>query len=218
MSLARCRAARCRPTARTSLRKCCASGAASGLPPAMAKSLTLLTATAGFARQNARQRSAEGDGAKCGAACGCGQLRLCSVRLSQPSSVALHAGRAGFHVILRIEVRARRVGRSGGVHDREMPLVPQRLERRHAGCSPKKPSRSITVARNVDARPHRVVRRLAVRDDDVEAVGRAALEDYDQPLVAIPGSAAPKAARVRKPGTAAVPTTAIAPLRRKCDV
>src|SRR5215469_18484463 len=35
---------------------------------------------------------------------------------------------------------------------------------------------------NVDAWPHRVVSRLAVRDHNVEPVGRAALKDDDQAL------------------------------------
>ena len=43
---------------------------------------------------------------------------------------ALHAGRAGLHVVLRVEVRARRVGRAAGVHDGQPARVPQRLERR----------------------------------------------------------------------------------------
>src|SRR5215467_771473 len=36
------------------------------------------------------------------------------------------------------------------------------------------------LARNIDARPHGVILFLAVRDDDVESVGCAALEDDDQ--------------------------------------
>ena len=56
--------------------------------------------------------------------------------------------------------------------------------------------------------------RLAVRHDDVQSVRRAALEDHDQALGALPGSTAPKAARVRKLGIAVVPTTARALLRR----
>src|SRR5579863_10123733 len=36
------------------------------------------------------------------------------------------------------------------------------------------------LARNIDARPHRVILRLAVRDHDVQTIGRAALEDDDQ--------------------------------------
>src|SRR5215471_2798430 len=36
------------------------------------------------------------------------------------------------------------------------------------------------LARNVDAGAHRVVLRFAMRDDHVETVGRAALEDHDE--------------------------------------
>jgi len=42
----------------------------------------------------------------------------------------LDARRRGLHVVLRVEVRARVVGRADGVNDREPLLVPQRLERR----------------------------------------------------------------------------------------
>src|SRR5262249_59316572 len=38
------------------------------------------------------------------------------------------------------------------------------------------------LARNIDARPHRVILFLAVRDDDVESVGCAALKDNHQAL------------------------------------
>ena len=47
-----------------------------------------------------------------------------------------HAGRAGFHVVLRIEVRARGVGRAGGVNDRQVALLPQRLEGRERWVQP----------------------------------------------------------------------------------
>ena len=43
-----------------------------------------------------------------------------SARFSHPSSVALQARRAGFHIILRIEMRARGIGRADGMHDGEM--------------------------------------------------------------------------------------------------
>ena len=39
-------------------------------------------------------------------------------------------GVRGLHVVLRVEVRARAVGRAGGVDDGELLRVPQRLERR----------------------------------------------------------------------------------------
>ena len=50
------------------------------------------------------------------------------------------------------------------------------------------PEESIEIkhrfARNVDARPHGVILRFAIRHHDVQAVGCAALEDHDQALIA----------------------------------
>ena len=43
---------------------------------------------------------------------------------------ALHAGCAAFHVVLRVEVRTRRIVRAAGVDDGEGSLLPQRRERR----------------------------------------------------------------------------------------
>ena len=53
-----------------------------------------------------------------------------------------------------------------------------------------------------------------MRHHNIQTVGRAALEDYDQAFGARARLAAPMAARARKLGTAAVPTTASALLRR----
>ena len=39
------------------------------------------------------------------------------------------------------------------------------------------------LTRNIDAGPHRVIRALGVRHNDVQAIGGAALEDNHQPLV-----------------------------------
>ena len=84
-----------------------------------------------------------------------------------------------------------------------------------AGCSPKKAIQiDHRVTRNIDRWPHGVVSLLAVRDHDIQTVGRASLKDDHQPLVAGTGLDGREAARVRKVGTAAVPTTASAPLRR----
>src|SRR5882762_7955758 len=93
-----------------------------------------------------------------------------------------------------------------------MLLFPERLKSRHRRMQSEK---AVEVEHgflgDVDGWPHGVISGLAVGHNDVEAVGCAALEDYYQ----TPGSAAPKAARVRKLGSAVVPTTASAPLRRK---
>ena len=67
------------------------------------------------------------------------------------------------------------------------------------------------LARNVDAGPHRVIGTLGVGHDDVEAVGRAALEDHDQALVGGGGIGGAQGGAGQKVGMAAVPTTAIAP-------
>src|SRR5580765_3928327 len=62
-----------------------------------------------------------------------------------------------------------------------MTLLPQRLK----GCERRvQAEKAIEIEDrfpgNVDAGPHGVVLRLAVRDDDVESVGRTALEDHHQ--------------------------------------
>ena len=41
-------------------------------------------------------------------------------------------GVADLHVVLRVEVRARAVGRAARVHDGQRAVVPERLQRRHA--------------------------------------------------------------------------------------
>ena len=112
---------------------------------------------------------------------------------------ALHARRAALHVVLRVEVRARRIVRSAGVDDGQRALLPQRQERRQARVQAEEAveieRRAIASAARLgdrDRRPRRVVVALAERDDDVEAVGGAALEDRDQHL-------APAGARGRGP-------------------
>ena len=72
------------------------------------------------------------------------------------------------------------------------------------------------IAWDVDRRPHRIISLLTMRHHDIEAVGRAPLEDDYKTFFFGPGSiCAENAARVKKVGIAAVPTTARAPLRRK---
>ena len=53
----------------------------------------------------------------------------CRCRFIQPSSVDLHAGRAALHEVLRVEVRARRVGAADRVDRGEGAVLPQRQER-----------------------------------------------------------------------------------------
>src|SRR5258707_7695401 len=70
------------------------------------------------------------------------------------------------------------------MNDCQMLFFPQRPERSHRRVEAKK---AIEVenglARNVDARPHGIVRALGVWDDDVEAGGGASLENHDEAFV-----------------------------------
>ena len=78
------------------------------------------------AGKHARQRWSHGDGAE-------GRIRR---RLGQAAQSAIQpavfsgfdAGRAGLHEILRVEMGAGGIGRSGSVHNRQMTLLPKRLE------------------------------------------------------------------------------------------
>ena len=96
-----------------------------------------------------------------------------------------------------------------------MPRSHSGLSGASDGCSPKNPSRSTAPARRRPCvgrgiamlRAQRVVRRLAVRDDDVQRVGGAALEEADErapralpPTDAPRSSSAPNAVRRRKLG------------------
>ncbi len=111
---------------------------------------------------------------------------------------ALDPWRGRLHVILRVEVRARAVGRPARLHDRKRAIVPERLQRRHAGMKTEEPV-------EIDGRPlgtagprHRnrgtdtVVLGFAVGHDHVQSVDRAALKDGDQQL-------APRAGRFDRP-------------------
>ena len=53
----------------------------------------------------------------------CSFAPAASARFSQPSAGGFETRSAGFHIILRIEMRARRIGRAGGVHDGEVAGV-----------------------------------------------------------------------------------------------
>src|SRR6202158_278302 len=80
-------------------------------------------------------------------------------------------------------MRARWIGRSGGVHDGEMLLFPERLKSGHRRMQSEE---AVEIEhgffRNVDGRPHGVVAGLAMGHNDVEAVGCTALEDHYQTL------------------------------------
>ena len=101
---------------------------------------------------------------------------------------ALHAGRRRLHVVLRVEMRPRAVGRSARVHDGEIARAKQRRERRQPRVEAEEAVEvdgRVAAAgrpRNRDRRPRLVVIGLAVRHDDAQAVDGSALEDGDEPL------------------------------------
>src|SRR5207248_1986382 len=108
-------------------------------------------------------------------------------RAIQPTVVScFQTGRTRFHVVLSVEVRAGWIRRPYGFHNRELLFVPERFERTQGGMETEM---TLEIDRrflgsirswNSDRRAKRIVRRLAVRNDDVQAVHRTALEDYDQ--------------------------------------
>src|SRR5690349_23790028 len=93
----------------------------------------------------------------------------------------LHARRPGFHVVLGIEMAARRIRRADGVDDGEALRIPEWLE-----CCQARVQAEMSVevhdvtGRHGDARPLTVVERIAVRYDHVEAVHGAALKKTNQ--------------------------------------
>jgi hypothetical protein len=70
------------------------------------------------------------------------------------------------------------------VNDREMALIEERLER---GKRRVQAEESIEIENLIlgdgDAGAHRVIVLLAIGDDNIEAVGGAALEDYDEAAI-----------------------------------
>jgi hypothetical protein len=150
----RCRAVGYRRSDRTWLRRQWRRATAWDFFRLPRKSLMLFMATVGSsAAQNARHRGSERNRAK-GRSLrrhprhGAGQI---VERTVEPSVFSgFHAGSAGLHKILRIEVRTRGVGRSGGMNDGEMLLLPERLKRRERGMQAEKwPSRSSTDLRGM---------------------------------------------------------------------
>ena len=80
-------------------------------------------------------------------------------------------------------MRPRRIRRSRSVHDRQVFLIPQRLERRHRRMQPKEPVQiDHRVLRNPDVRAVLVVRRLPIRHHHIQPIRRAPLEDHHQLL------------------------------------
>src|ERR1700689_513862 len=83
------------------------------------------------------------------------------------------------------------------MHNRELALLPQRLERRKRRMQPEEAVEiEHRFAWNIDARPHRVILRLGIRHHDVETVRRAPLKNDHQALIARPRlSRAPRGTR-----------------------
>ena len=80
-------------------------------------------------------------------------------------------------------MRPRRIGRPRSMHDGQMPLVPQRLQRPHRRMQPKEPIQiDHRVLRNPNIRPVLVVRRLPIRHHHIQPIRRPALEDDNEPL------------------------------------
>ncbi len=70
------------------------------------------------------------------------------------------------------------------MHDGQMALVPYRLQSRHRRVEAEKAVQvNYRVTRDIDGWPHGVISLLAVRNHDIEAVGRAPLEDDHEAFV-----------------------------------
>ena len=98
--------------------------------------------------------------------------------------------RPGLHVVLRVEMRARGIGRTRGIDNRHELPIEQRLERSKGRMQPEEPvqiDRCVRDARSGpgdrDRRPQIVVRFLPMRHDDIQSVRRPALKNRDQDLL-----------------------------------
>ena len=106
---------------------------------------------------------------------------------------ALHTGRGGLHVILRVEVRPRGIRRSTRMDDGEIAAAPERCKRCEARIEGEESievdGRLSTASGSCDGntRPHAVVLGFAVGDDHAEPVDCSTLKDGNQPLVAARG-------------------------------
>ena len=136
--------------------------------------------------QGARQRRAHTDGADGGEFPGFRWQRAI-----QPSIAGrLAARRAGFHIILRVEVRAGRVGGADGFDNGELLRIVNRLQGRKGRVQTEHAVQvdggfgSAVGTRDGDRRPHFVIALFAVRDDDVQTVHSPTLEDRDQNFLA----------------------------------
>src|SRR5690349_5938333 len=101
-------------------------------------------------------------------------------------------------------MRSRVIRRSACVDDGQRLVVPQRLERGHRRVKAEEPvevdrgsHRLAARTRNRDRGPEAVIVRFAVRNDHVEAIDRATLEDRDHKLAACPDGCS-RAAKERR--------------------
>ena len=101
----------------------------------------------------------------------------------------LESGRARFHEILRVEMRASGIGRASRVYDSEFVSVKERREGGQAWMQSEKAVKvhgAIRFAaarfRDRNGRTQAVIILFAEGNDDVESVGRAALKQYDELL------------------------------------
>src|SRR5579862_4895823 len=92
-----------------------------------------------------------------------------------------NAWSAGLHEILSVEMRSRGIGRTCGVNDGQLLLVPDRLQCPEGRVQSKEAVEiKHRLARDVDRWPHLIVRSLAMRDNNIETVGCSALKDDHQ--------------------------------------
>jgi hypothetical protein len=132
------------------------------------------------APQRARQRGAQTYGAHRGRFACFGRKRAIQPAIGG----RFQAGCSRFHVILRVEVGARGVGRSGGMDDGELLAIPQRLQRRERRVQAEEAieidAESPAGLGHRDGGAQVVIALFAVRHHDVQSIGGAALEDGDE--------------------------------------
>src|SRR5215472_5817305 len=107
-----------------------------------------------------------------------------------PVLCRLYTRRAGFHIILRIEMRARRIRRTRSMHNGEFVFLKQRRKGSKRAMQPKKSvqvnGRIFSTASwfwNSDSGAQAVIVGLRKWHDDVESVSRPTLKQDDELLV-----------------------------------
>ncbi len=100
----------------------------------------------------------------------------------------LEAGRAALHVVLRVEVRARGIGRAAGVDESQRAVLPARHDSAERGVQAEMAVEgkdcAVTAAGDRDRRARVVILTVAIRYDHVETVDGAAQKDHDQAFAA----------------------------------